>query len=170
MRYFQKKLIALAASAVFSLVYYPLRGFSFGLEAAVCASFTVMVFGNALRRHAADMTTGNGGNRVAGMLLFHALCLGALIMIFQIGDFLTQQLPYWMDMPVGAEQYGHPMPTGIQLLQTGAIALLAWIEVRWFARATTTTAPQEGPVEGKRVIWGGQAALERERLNRLRLP
>jgi hypothetical protein len=50
MRYFQRKMIGFAAVMAFILVYAPLRQFPFGVDAAICASFTVLVFGNAIRR------------------------------------------------------------------------------------------------------------------------
>ena len=58
MRYVQRKLLLLAASAAFALVYFGLQGYSFATEAAYCASYTVLVFGNALRKTGMGLISG----------------------------------------------------------------------------------------------------------------
>jgi hypothetical protein len=50
MRYFQNPTILSAAFLVFTFVYVPLRGFPFGIDAALCVTFTVLVFSYAVRR------------------------------------------------------------------------------------------------------------------------
>ena len=65
MRYFQRKMIGFAAVMAFTLVYAPLRQFPFGVDAAICASFTVLIFGNAVRRRGFRLFSGDDADPAA---------------------------------------------------------------------------------------------------------
>ena len=101
MRYFQRKMIGFAAVMAFTLVYAPLRQFPFGVDAAICPIFTVLVFGNALRRHSFGLFSGDDAKPLSEILLVHACCLTALVVLVRIGMYITPFLPDWLSAPMG---------------------------------------------------------------------
>lgn len=165
MRYFQRKMIGLAAAVAFALVYAPLRAFPFGFDLAICASFTVLVFGTAIRRRGLGLFSGEDRKPVVEILLVHAASLAALAMIVRLGIYLTPVLPDWLTMPVGADNQGRVGPSGLQIMQSLAVFLLGVAEVH----VLSAKKPAEEDKEAPRVSRWSKADLEADRMNGLRL-
>jgi hypothetical protein len=167
MRYFQHPTILSAAFLVFVFVYVPLRGFAFGLDAALCVTFSILVFGYAVRRRGLDIFSAEDAQPLSEILLAHAVCLLTLVFIVQTGSFATTLLPEWLTLPVVADTYGRVGPSAFQLAQSLAIFFLGFFEVRLM------TAPKKkDPREQERAqaaLWR-KAGLEADRLSSLRLP
>lgn len=167
MKYLQRRLVLIAASATFAAVYSALRQWPFAFNAAVCASYTVLVLGNVLRRSGMKMLTGEEAKPIAEVLLVHAMFLAVLISILQLSAHLTPFLPDWLNRPAGTPRPGEPGITGFRTVQTIATVVLGWLELRYLTSKNPT--PEKGePSEKRKIIWG-KAALEEERMSRLRL-
>ncbi|MFY9745594.1 MAG: hypothetical protein WA891_17010 [Acidobacteriaceae bacterium] len=165
MRYFQRKMIGFAAVMAFTVVYASLRQFPFGVDAAICASFTVLVFGNALRRRGLELFTGDEKKPLTEILLIHALALAALVIIVRMGMYITPFLPDWMSTPIGADNQGRIGPNGFQILQSLALFGLGFFEFRLLAAKPSAA---EGEEQATISPWGN-ADLEAERMSGLRL-
>ncbi len=165
MRYFQRKLIGMAAAIAFTLVYTPLRQFSFGFDVAICVSFTILVFGTAIRKRGLGLFSGEGAKPVTELLLVHALALAALVIIVRMGMYITPILPGWLSVPVGADNQGRIGPTGFQIIQSLALFLLGFVEVRVL---TAKKAVEEGEEKSKGSLWS-KPDLEADRMSGLRL-
>jgi len=162
MRYFQRKMIGLAAVLAFALVYAPLREFSFGADAAICASFTVLVFGNAIRRRGFGLFRGETAKPMGEILVLHGVCLAALVILVRMGMYITPVLPGWLSTPIGADNQGRVGPDGFQILQSAAIFLLGYFELRFLtAKKKAESRQQEAS--------GWSSDLEAERMSGLRL-
>lgn len=164
MRYFQRKLIYFATVMAFTIVYAPLRQFSFGVDAAICASFTVFIFANAIRRRGFALFSGEDAKPLAEILLAHTTCLVALVIIVRMGIYITPFLPDWLSTPVGADNQGRVGPNGFQILQTLAVFFLGLSELRLLTAKKTDAEGEE-----KASPWGNPD-LEAERMSSLRLP
>ena len=164
MRYFQRKLIGMAAVFVFSLIYTPLRQFPFGFDVALCASFTVLVLGTAIRKRGLGLFSGEGKKPLTEILLVHALALAALVIIVRMGMYLTPILPSWLSTPVGADNQGRIGPNGFQILQSLVLFLIGFVEVRVL---TAKKAVEEGG-KPNASLWS-KPDLEAERMSGLRL-
>ena len=165
MRYFQRKMIGFAAVMAFILVYAPLRQFPFGVDAAICASFTVFIFGNAVRRRGFRLFSGDDARPLAEILLAHAACLLALVIIVRMGMYITPFLPDWLSTPIGADNQGRIGPDGFQILQSLAIFGLGYLELHLLTAKKTAA---EGQVQAKVSPWG-KPDLEADRMSGLRL-
>lgn len=166
MKYLRRKLMLLLASAAFFLVYFPLRDFSFALQAATCAAFTVLVFGNAFRRRTSSLFFGDEARPIAEIALVHAICLASLIAVFAAGSYLEPLLPYSLRSPLGAGWYGIPGLTAVEALQSVPIFFLGLGELRYL---TSRNRPRPNRPESNPTRWR-KAALEEARMSRLRLP
>lgn len=163
MGYLQRKVIALLAFLTFVGVYTPLRGTGLALEAAAAASYTVAVFGNAIRRRGKSLFVGDTAKPIVEMFAGHGLFLTALVLIVGFGMLGAVTLPAGLTQPLGYNHFGRPYPSGLRLVQTGLLFLLGFVESWWLTMAKAKQEP------GKpRVVWS-EAALEEERMNRLRL-
>lgn len=165
MRYFQRKLILFATTFTFAVVFALLRPFPFGMDVALCASFTVLIFGNALRRRGLGLFSGEDAKPVTEILLIHALSLAALVIIARMGMYLTPILPDWLSTPVGADSYGRVGPTGFQMIQSVALFFLGFVELRVL---TAKKAKESAEAEKRQTLWG-KPDLEAERMSGLRL-
>jgi hypothetical protein len=165
MRYFQRKFVTFAASLVFALIYKPLHQLPFAFDLALCASFTILVFGNAIRRRGFALFSGDGARPISETLLAHAICLIALVFIARMGMYATGFLPEWLVIPVGADNYGRVGPSAFQILQSLAIFFLGFFEVRVLVAQNTKDA---AAAEIKALRWT-DAELEAQRMNSLRL-
>lgn len=161
MRYFRLKMIALAAGLTFTLVYASLRHSPFGFDAALCSSFSVMIFGAAIRKRGFGLFA----KPLTEILLVHAASLAGLMMILYTGIYLTPRFPGWLITQVGADNQGPVGPTGLQLIQSLAIFLLGYIEVR----VLTANKPVEAGEEPARASRLGRADLDADRMSGLRL-
>jgi len=165
MRFFRLKMIGLVAGLAFTLAYAFLRQYPFGFDVALCASFTVMVFGNAIRRRGFGLFSGEESKTVAEILLVHAASLAALVMIVRVGSYLAPSLPDWLTLPVGADNQGRVGPSALQILQSLAVFLLGFVEVRVL---TAKRVVEQGVVRARVSRWS-KADLEADRMNGLRL-
>ncbi len=164
MRFFRLKMIGLMAGLAFTLAYASLRQYPFGFDVALGASFTVLVFGNAIRRRGFGLFSGEESKTVTEILLVHAASLAALLMIVRMGIYLAPSLPDWLTLPVGADNQGRVGPSILQIILSLAIFLLGFIEVRVLTAKKAVEAGQE-----KRPSVWSKADLETERMNGLRL-
>jgi hypothetical protein len=165
MRYFRRKMIGLAALMAFALVYAPLRQFPFGVDAAICATFTVLVFGNVIRRRGFALFSGEDAKPLAEILLVHVCCLTALVVLVRMGMYITPFLPDWLSTPIGADNQGRIGPNGFQILQSIAIFGLGFFE---FHLLTAKKSVAEGEELAKNSPWG-KPDLEADRMSSLRL-
>jgi hypothetical protein len=165
MRYFQRKMIGFAAVMAFTLVYGSLRQYPFGIDAAICASFSVLVFGNALRRRGLELFSGDEKKPLTEILLIHALALAALVVIVRMGMYITPFLPDWLSTPIGADNQGRIGPNGFQILQSIAIFGLGFFEFRLLCAKKSA---EEGEERSKVSPWG-KPDMEAERMSGLRL-
>jgi hypothetical protein len=165
MRYFRLKMIGLMAGLTFTLVYASLRQYPFGFDVALGASFTVLVFGNAIRRRGFGLFSGEEAKPVTEILLVHAASLAVLVIIVRMGMYLTPHLPDWLSTQVGADNQGRVGPTGFQILQSIAIFLLGFFEVRVL---TAKKVAEDSEEKARGSLWS-KPDLEAERMNGLRL-
>jgi len=166
MRYFQRKLILFAATFTFAVVYAPLRPFPFGMDVALCACFTVLIFGSAIRRRGIGLFSGDEAKPITEILLIHALSLAALVIIARMGLYLTPFLPDWLSTPVGSDSYGRVGPTGFQMIQSVALFFLGCVELRVLTAKKTKASGEAA--EKKKTLWS-KPDLEAERMSGLRL-
>lgn len=165
MRYFRLKMIGLMAGLTFTLVYASLRQYPFGFDVALGASFTVLVFGNAIRRRGFGLFSGDEAKPVTEILLVHAATLAALAMIVRMGIYLAPSSPDWLRLPVGADNQGRVGPSVLQIVQSLAVFLLGFVEVRVL---TVKKAVEDGEEKAKGSLWS-KPDLEAQRMNGLRL-
>jgi hypothetical protein len=166
MRYFQRKLILFAATFTFAVVYAPLRPFPFGMDVALCACVTVLIFGSAIRRRGIGLFSGDEAKPITEILLIHALSLAALVIIARMGLYLTPFLPDWLSTPVGSDSYGRVGPTGFQMIQSVALFFLGFVELRVLTAKKTKASGEAA--EKKKTLWS-KPDLEAERMSGLRL-
>jgi hypothetical protein len=138
-----------------------MRYFHFGMDVALCACFTVLIFGNAIRRRGIGLFSGDEAKPITEILLIHALSLAALVIIARMGLYLTPFLPDWLSTPVGSDSYGRIGPTGFQMIQSVAL---------FFLRVLTAKKTKESgeAAEKKKTLWS-KPDLEAERMSGLRL-
>jgi hypothetical protein len=165
MRYFQRKMTGLFAALAFTMVYALLRQFPFGLDAAICASFTVLVLGTVVRRRGLGIFSGDKAKPLAEILLVHAVSLAALVIIVRMGIYMRPFLPGWLSTPVGADNQGRVGPTGFQILQSAALFLLGFVEVRVL---TAKKPAEDGEAKVSDSLWS-KPDMESERMSGLRL-
>jgi len=167
MRYFQNKFVVFFAAPASALVYFVLRDFSFAIDAALCVSFTILVFGNALRRRGRRFVAGEDGRSIAEILLAHAVCLVTLVMILRTAMFASM-LPDWLIIPVCADHYGRFGPSTFQMMQWLALFFLGYLEVLLLT-APKVKDPEKEEARAIAALWK-KAGPEAERLDPLRLP
>jgi|SRR5579875_767863 len=166
-KYAQRKVVYLGASAAFALVYSGLQNFPYALEIASSAAFTILVLGNYARRAGRSLFRGEQAKSRTEFLVVHTLGLASLLGILRLGADVSPRLPALLNHPLGPPVLEHPAPTPLQVLQSLVILGLCWLEVTWLS-AKSAAVEGDGPAPGQEVVWG-QAALEKSRLNRLRL-
>jgi hypothetical protein len=168
MRYFQQKYVFSFAFLAFALVYFSLRSFSFAVDAAVCAGFTLLVFGNAIRRRGRSLIAGGDARSITEMILAHAICLVALVMVLRTGMFAPSLLPAWVNIPVGADNYGRLGPSTFQILQSLAISFLGFLEFHILI-APKVFDPEKEEKRTLATLWK-KGKLDAKRMDTLRLP
>jgi hypothetical protein len=160
MRYFQNPTILSAAFLVFTFVYVPLRGFPFGIDAALCVTFTVLVFSYAVRRRGLTLFSAEDAQPISEILL-------TLVFIVRTDSFASALLPEWLALPVIADHYGRLGPSAFQLAQGLALFFLGFFEVRLMTAPKTKDPREEEKAQA--ALWR-KAGLEADRLSGLRLP
>jgi hypothetical protein len=165
MRYFQRKFVTFAASLAFALIYKPLHQFPFAFDLALCVSFTILVFGNAIRRRGFALFSGDSARPLTETILAHSICLVALVFIARLAMYAPGFLPEWLTIPVGADNYGRVGPSAFQILQSLAIFFLGFFEVRVLVAQNTKDAANAK----KRASRWTEADLEAQRMSSLRL-
>jgi hypothetical protein len=167
MRYSQHRYVFLFAALAFGVVYGLLRGFTFNIDAAVCVSFTILVFGNAIRKRGRQLFSGDQARPLAENLLAHVICLIALVMILRTGMYAAS-LPNWLIIPVGADNYGRLGPSAFQMLQGLAVFFLGFLE--WhLLTAARRVDPEKQEAKARIALWK-KGELDAERMDSLRLP
>lgn len=166
MRYFRNTYVLFVAALVFALLYKALSNFSAGIDIALCAAFTIVVFGNAIRKHGRSLLSGEDAQSLTEILFAHALCLGALVMIVRTGMFAISLLPDWLNLPVAADNFGRIGPSTFQILQALAVYFLGFSEVRMLT-AKKEVNPEKEEQKTQAALWK-KAGLEAERLDGLR--
>jgi len=168
MRYLRHEFILLAASAAATSAYFSLRSFSFPIDAALCAAFTIVVFSYAMRKRRHSLFSGDDARTVAEIALAHTVCLGALVMVLRTGMF-ESSLPGWLTAPLAADAWGRMIgPSAFQIFQALAVFFLGYFEFR----ILTDPKPRNPEKEEKKAhaaLWK-KAGLEAERMGGLRLP
>jgi len=162
MGYMQRKVVALLAFLAFVGAYTALHGTGYALEGAAAASYTVAVFGNAVRKRGIQLITGDTAKPFFEILLGHALFLTGLVMIVAFGAMAANTLPPFLLQPITLSRYGRPGPSGLRLVQATLLFLLGFVESWWL-----TSVRHIDPSKPK-VIWT-ESGMEQERGNRLRL-
>lgn len=165
MSYVQRKMIAVLAAAVFAVIYFPLQTFAFGLDLAVCASYTVSVFANAKRKRgkAAPLFTGEHAIPFVDVLFGHIVALAVLVGIVRLGVYAAPVLPAWLTTSIGSTPGGRHLPSALRYLQTFMVFFLGFVE-SWWLTAIRTTEEKE---KNSRVM--SKVAYEKHMDNRLRL-
>jgi hypothetical protein len=162
MGYLQRKVVALLAFLAFVGAYTALRNSGMALEGAAAASYTVAVFGNAIRKRGKSLFSGETAKPFTEILLGHALFLTGLVAIIAYGTLAAGTLPAGLTQPLGFNHYGRPYPSGLRLLQTTLLFLIGFVE-SWWLTAARVVDPSK-----PKVVWTN-SAMEQERGNRLRL-
>jgi hypothetical protein len=162
MGYFQRKVIALLAFLSFVGAYTVLHNSGFALEGAAAASYTVAVFGNGIRKRGIKLLAGETAKPITEILLVHALFLVGLVGIVALTSLGSDTLPPFLTQPITISKYGRPGPSGLRILQAALLFLLGFVESWWL---TGVKANDSGK---PKVVWT-QAAMEEDRMNRLRL-
>jgi hypothetical protein len=163
MNYIQRKMFAVLASIVFALVYLPLHDYPFGLDAAICASFTVAVFANATRKRGKSLFAGEDHIPFLEMLLGHILCLVAVVGIVRLGIYAEPVLPAWLTTSIGRSPGGHPLPSALRGVQSLMLFLVGFVESWWLS-----SGKYKPESEGCKVVLS-KSAYEEDIANRLRL-
>jgi hypothetical protein len=166
MRYFRNRYLFLFAALGFAAVYSALRGFTFNVDAAVCVSFTMVVFGNALRSRGRRLFFGKRARPFTEHLLTHAVCLIAVVMILRTGMYAAS-LPDWLTLPIGADNYGRIGPSGFQILQGLALFFLGFLEYGLLT-APKKPNPAKEHRKAQAALWK-KAEVDAERMDTLRL-
>lgn len=167
MRYLRHEYILLAATVAAASAFFALHSFPFAIDVALCAFFTVAVFGNALRRRGRSLFAGDSARSFTEIIFAHMVCLTTLAMILRTGMFVSM-LPDWLTFPVIADSYGRFGPSVFQILQGVAVFMLGYFEFR-----VLTDPKKRDPEKEERkahVARWRNAELEAERMNTLRLP
>jgi len=165
MNYLQRKMIALVAAAAFAVVYFPLQDFAFGLDLAICASYTVTIFINARRKRGkAGLFRGEDAIPFIELLLGHILALAFVVGVVRLGIYAAPVLPNWLTTPIGTTPGGRHLPSPLRYLQTGMLFLVGFVESWWL----TSIKSKEEKEAQSRVVWG-KDAYEKHMNNRLRL-
>lgn len=165
MKYFQHKYILLIGSLVFALLYTVLRDTSFGVDAAVCASFTVLVFGYAIRKRGRSLLSGEDARSVAEILLAHTVCLWVVLATLRSAMFASA-LPDWLVLPIVEDHYGRIGPSALQILEGLALFLTGLMEMHLLA-SPKVKDPAKEEQRAHKALWK-DSELEAERMSRLR--
>jgi hypothetical protein len=168
MRYFQRPYILVAAFFAFVLVYFALQQFPFAIDSALCVTFTVLVFGHAIRNRGFALFTGSDARPVAETILAHTICLLTLVIIVRMGMYIPDFLPNWLTIPIGQDNYGRLGPSCFQILQGLVIFFMGFFEVRLLI-AERKRDPEVEEAKARAALWK-KAGPEAERLSTLRLP
>jgi hypothetical protein len=166
MRYFRNTYVLFAAALVFALLSMSLHHLSAGIDIALCATFTIVVFGNAVRKSGRSLLSGEEAKTLSEILLAHAICLGTLVMIVRAGMFSLSSLPDWLNIPVAADKYGRIGPSTFQILQALAIYFLGYLEFRMLT-AKKEVNPEKEEKRAQASLWR-KAEVEAQRMDGLR--
>ncbi len=167
MKFFRHEYILLAAFLAFAAVYLSLRGQSFSIDAALSATFTVVVFAHAIRKRGRRLIRGEEARSLPEILFAHVVCVTTLVLILRIGMFVSI-LPAWLTLPVAADNYGSLGPSVFQLLQALAVSSLGYCEWRILI-SPRAIDPEKEERKNAIAIWK-EAELEAQRMDGLRLP
>lgn len=167
MKFFRHEYILLAAFLAFAAIYLPLRGHSFSIDAALCASFSVLVFAYAIRKRGLLLIRGEEVRPISEIIFAHVVCVTTLVLILRTGMFAST-LPAWLNLPVAADTYGRLGPSVFQLLQALAAFSLGYCEWRILI-SPRTIDPEKEEQKTRIAIWK-KAEFEAQRMNSLRLP
>lgn len=165
MKYFQHKYILLVGSLVLVLLYTVLRDTSFGVDVALCASFTVFVFGYAIRKRGRALFSGEDARPAAEVLLAHTVCLWVVVATVRAAMFASA-LPDWLVLPIAEDHYGRVGPSALQIVQGLALFLTGLMEVHLLA-APKVKDPVKEEQRAHRALWK-DSELEAERMSGLR--
>ncbi len=166
MRFFQRTHIFFAATVAFLSIYAALSHFPFAVDAALCASFSILVFGSAIRRRGFTLFRGPDARPLTEILLAHSICLVALVIILRLGFYATPFAPDWLTLPVGEYSYGRLGPSLLQILQSLALFFLGFLEYR--VMITKKHITPEDQEKAQAALWR-KAELEAERMSGLSL-
>ena len=166
MKYFQRTYVFFAATVAFLLVYAALNRFPFAVDAATCVTFSILVFANAIRRRGFALFRGADARPLTEILLAHAICLVALVIILRLGYYATPFAPDWLTLPIGEDNYGRLGPSLLQIVQTLALFSLGFFEYR--VMIAKKRVDPEAEEKAKAALWR-EAELEAERMSGLSL-
>jgi hypothetical protein len=167
MKFFRHEYILLAAFLAFAATYLALRSRSFSIDAALCTSFTVVVFAYAIRKRGLLLVRGDEARTLPEIVFAHLVCVTTLVLILRTGMFAST-LPDWLTLPVAADNYGRLGPSVFQVLQ--AIAGLALGYCEWRVLTAPRIIDPEREEQKTRIAIWKKAEFEAERMNGLRLP
>ena len=167
MKFFRHEYILLAAFLVFAAIAFPLRGYSFSLDAALSATFSVLVFAYAIRKRGRRLFRGDEARPLTEILFAHVVCITTLVLILRTGMFASV-MPGWIILPVVADHYGRLGPSIFQMLQALAGLSLGYCE--WRVLTSPRTINPEKEERKARISLWKKAELEAQRMDSLRLP
>lgn len=167
MKFFRHEYVLLAAFLAAAAIYFPLRGQSFAIDAAISASFTVVVFAYALRKRGRLLLRGEEARPLTEIVFAHVVCITTLVLILRTGMFAST-LPDWLTLPLIADHYGRLGPSTFQLLQATAGFTLGYCE--WRILTSPRVINVEKEEQKNRVAIWKKAELEAQRMDGLRLP
>jgi len=167
MRYLRHEYILFAATLAAASAFFSLRSFPFAIDLALCAFFTVVVFGYALRKRGRRLFSGDDARSITEIIFAHTVCLTAMVMVLRTGMFAST-LPDWLILPVIADSYGRIGPSAFQMLQGLGVFVLGYIEFRVLIYPKKKD-PEKEEKKAHAARWRN-AELEAERMNTLRLP
>lgn len=167
MKFFRHEYILLGAFLAFAAIYLLLRGQSFSIDAAISASFTVVVFAHAIRKRGRRLIRGEEARSLSEILFAHVVCITTLLLILRTGMFVSA-MPSWLVLPIVADHYGRLGPSIFQLLQALVVSCLGYCEWRILI-SPRTIDPEKEERKTAIAIWK-KAELEAQRMDSLRLP
>ena len=167
MKFFRHEYILLAAFLAFAATWLSLRAQPFSVDAAIGATFTVVVFAYAIRKRGRRLFRGEEARSLAEILFAHLVCVTTVVLILRIGMFAST-LPVWLTLPVIADHYERLGPSAFQMLQAIAIFCLGYCEWRVLI-SPRAIDPEKEERKAAIAIWK-KAELEAQRMDGLRLP
>lgn len=167
MRSLRHEYILLAASLVSVLTWLTFRSSAYAIDAASCATFTVVVFAYTFRKVGRGFFSGEHAKSVTEIVFAHTVCLAALVMLLRTGMFASM-LPIWLTLPVIADHFGRIGPSAFQIAQVLVLFSLGYFEFR-----VLTDPKKRDPLKEEKKASAARwrnAEIEGERMNSLRLP
>jgi hypothetical protein len=167
MRCCRHEYILLAAFLACVATWFCFRDYSFSIDAAASATYTVIVFLHAFRKRGRLLIHGKEARSVSEIIFAHTVCVASLVLILRTGMFISV-MPDWLTLPVIGDHYGRLGPSLFQILQALGASFLGYFEWKLLISPRTVNVEKEER-KARTALWK-KAEVEAERMDNLRLP